>query len=81
LNFIAAGVWATVFASAGFLLSKAFEAVLGEVARTFGLLMLAVFLTAIWAVLQVRKRRKQRRTQSENAKLNAPAAGDSIPGA
>lgn len=80
LNFIAAGVWATAFSCAGFLLAKAFEAVLGEVARNFGLLMLAAFLIAIWAVLRARKRQKRRRTQSGKAESITPAAGESIPG-
>lgn len=57
LNFIAAGVWATVFGGAGYLLAQAFEAVLGEIARDFGLVMLAVFLVAVSAVLMLYKRR------------------------
>lgn len=60
LNFIAAGVWASAFAGTGFLLAKAFEAVLGDVARTFGLVMLAVFLIVAWAVLRMHRRRQER---------------------
>ncbi|MBP6818282.1 DedA family protein [Ferrovibrio sp. MS7] len=43
LNFIAAGLWANAFAWGGYLLGKTFEAVLGDVAKDFGLVMLGVF--------------------------------------
>jgi membrane protein DedA with SNARE-associated domain len=62
LNFIAAGLWATLFVSVGYLFGETLERVLGEVARDFGLVMLAGF-----AVLLVgfhfahRHRRKRRR--------------------
>ncbi|WP_428247471.1 DedA family protein [Ferrovibrio sp.] len=43
LNFIAAGLWANAFAWGGYLLGKTFEAVLGDVAKDFGFVMLGVF--------------------------------------
>lgn len=79
LNFIAAGLWATTFAGAGFLLAKAFEAVLGELARTFGLVMLAVFLIAAWVVLRVHRRRQERQNAAAQAMEPEPIrneAGD-----
>ncbi len=57
LNFIAAGLWAATFGIAGYLLGKAFEAVLGNIARDFGLVMLAVFLIVASGLLMAYKRR------------------------
>lgn len=58
LNFIAAGLWATIFAGGGYLLAKTFESVLGRVARDIALLMLAAFLTLIWFLVRRHNRRK-----------------------
>jgi membrane protein DedA with SNARE-associated domain len=57
LNFLAAGAWACTFAGAGYFLGQAFEAVLGEIARDFGLVMLAVFLVIVWTILALYRRR------------------------
>jgi membrane protein DedA with SNARE-associated domain len=43
LNFIAAGLWANVFCWGGYLLGVAFEAVLGDIAKDFGYIMLGLF--------------------------------------
>ena len=58
LNFIAAGLWANAFCAAGYLLGQAFENMLGDMARNFGLVMLAVFLTLVALALLLRWRRK-----------------------
>lgn len=43
LNFIAAGLWAASFIAVGYCLGHAFRAALGNIARSFSLVMLAVF--------------------------------------
>ena len=40
LNFLAAGLWAASFVAVGFFLGHAFKAMLGDIARSFGLVML-----------------------------------------
>ena len=44
LNFLAAGLWAASFVAVGYFLGHACRAVLGDLARTFGLVMLGVFI-------------------------------------
>lgn len=61
LNFLAAGLWAASFVAAGYFLGHAFRAVLGDLARSFSLVMLAVFVAiagGIW-LLHRRQRRRQ----------------------
>ena len=60
LNFIAAGVWACMFAGAGYLLGQLFEAGLGNLAEKFGMVMLGVFLLIITGVVIMHKRLQQR---------------------
>lgn len=64
LNFIAAGLWATSFAGAGYLFGKAIESALGDAARGFGLVMLALFMVAIWLTLRVERRRRAARAST-----------------
>jgi membrane protein DedA with SNARE-associated domain len=45
LNFLAAGLWAASFIAVGYFLGHAFRAALGDIARSFSLVMLAVFAT------------------------------------
>ncbi len=58
LNFIAAFVWANAFAWAGYLLGKTFEAVLGDIAKDFGLIMLCVFALVGLILFLVHRRGK-----------------------
>lgn len=58
LNFIAAGLWANVFAGAGYLLGSIFEAALGNIAQNFGYVMLGVFATIVGVVVLMHRRRK-----------------------
>lgn len=60
LNFIAAGLWANCFVWAGYLLGVAFEAVLGDIAKDFGLVMLGVFATVGIVLFIVHRRGKAR---------------------
>jgi membrane protein DedA with SNARE-associated domain len=59
LNFAAAGLWAASFVAIGYFLGHAFRAVLGDLARSFSLVMLAVF--ALIAVLMWLVHRRQKR--------------------
>src|SRR5580704_5963652 len=47
LNFTAAAMWAVSFVALGYFLGHAFRAVLGDIARSFGLVTLAVFVVKI----------------------------------
>src|SRR5690242_6879964 len=61
LNFLAAGVWAATFVAVGFFLGHAFRAVLGDIARSFGLVMLGVFIArgiGMWLLLRTLLRRQ-----------------------
>src|SRR6185437_11779293 len=60
LNFAAAGLWAASFVATGYFLGHAFRAVLGDIARSFSLVMLAVFV-AIAAGMYLLHRRQRRR--------------------
>jgi membrane protein DedA with SNARE-associated domain len=60
LNFIAAGLWANTFAWAGYLLGKTFEAVLGDIAKDFGLIMLGIFAVVGGILFFVHRRGKAR---------------------
>jgi membrane protein DedA with SNARE-associated domain len=59
LNFLAAAVWAVIFAGSGYLLGRAFEHLLGDIARDFGLVMLGVVLILLAVGLWLNKRRKR----------------------
>lgn len=60
LNFVAAGLWANAFCWAGYLLGVAFEAVLGNIAKDFGLIMLGIFITVGIVLFIVHRRGKAR---------------------
>ncbi len=61
LNFIAAGLWANIFAWSGYLLGQAFEAILGDIAKGFGLGMLVLFAVIVWAAVRYHKRQKMKK--------------------
>jgi membrane protein DedA with SNARE-associated domain len=63
LNFAAAGLWAVSFVSAGYFLGHAFRAVLGDLARSFSIVMLVAFV-AIGAGMWLLHRRQKRRQMS-----------------
>ena len=61
LNFLAAGLWAASFVAVGFFLGHAFRAVLGDIARSFGLVMLGVFVAVavgMWLLHRTHRRRR-----------------------
>ena len=51
-NFIAAGVWAGSFVTAGYLFGHASEAALGKGAQAFGLVALGMFMVVVWLLLR-----------------------------
>ena len=60
LNCLAAGLWATSFVAVGYFLGHAFRAVLGDIVRSFSLVMLGVliaFAFGMWLVHRLQKRR------------------------
>ena len=60
LNFMAAALWAVSFVAVGYFLGHAFRAVLGDIARSFGLVMLGVFVVTslgVWLVHRLQRRR------------------------
>ena len=59
LNFIAAGLWANAFSWGGYLLGVAFEAVLGDIAKDFGLIMLGIFALVGTVLFFVHRRGKK----------------------
>jgi len=59
LNFIAAGLWANAFCWGGYLLGVAFEAVLGDIAKDFGYVMLAIFAVVGGILFLVHRRGKK----------------------
>jgi membrane protein DedA with SNARE-associated domain len=63
LNFAAAGLWAASFVATGYFLGHAFRAMLGDIARSFSLVMLAAFVAialGMWVLHRVQKRRHLR---------------------
>jgi membrane protein DedA with SNARE-associated domain len=63
LNLCAALLWATSFVAVGYFLGHAFRAVLGDIARSFGLVMLAVFIAiggGLWLLHRLQRRRQLR---------------------
>src|SRR6266853_1639146 len=63
LNFAAAGLWAASFVAGGYFLGHAFRAVLGDIARSFSLVMLGVFVAigaGMWLLHRAQKRRQLR---------------------
>jgi membrane protein DedA with SNARE-associated domain len=63
LNFTAAGLWAASFVGVGYFLGHAFHAVLGDIARSFSLVMLGVFVAigaGIWSLHRLQRRRQLR---------------------
>src|SRR6267143_5731433 len=63
LNFLAAGLWAASFIAVGYFLGHAFRAVLGDLARSFGLVMLGAFVafaSAVWLAHRLQRRRQIR---------------------
>lgn len=60
LNFLAAGIWAAVFVAIGYFLGHACRAILGDIARSFSLVMLAMFVViggGVYLLHRIQKRR------------------------
>jgi membrane protein DedA with SNARE-associated domain len=77
LNFLAAGLWAGSFIAVGYFLGHAFRAVLGDIARSFGLAMLTVFVlvsVGMWLLHRVQRRRAQGVPAGAKVVIPPPAA-------
>jgi membrane protein DedA with SNARE-associated domain len=61
LNFAAAGIWATTFVGAGYLLGNIFGAALRRMADSFGLVMLGIFILVAADVLTLHRIQRRRR--------------------
>ena len=61
LNFAAAGLWATSFVGAGYLLGNIFGAALRRMADSFGLVMLGIFVLVAAVVLTLHRIQRRRR--------------------
>jgi membrane protein DedA with SNARE-associated domain len=66
LNFVAAGLWASVFMAGGYFCGRAFRAMLGNIAEAFGLALLAGLLL-FGAGFAIASRLRQRRRRAEAA--------------
>jgi len=63
LNFAAAGLWAVSFIAIGYFLGHAFRAMLGDLARSFSLVLLGVFVAigvGMWLLHRQQRRRQLR---------------------
>jgi membrane protein DedA with SNARE-associated domain len=63
LNFAAAGLWAASFIAVGYFLGHVFHAMLGDLARSFSLVMLGVFVAigaGMWLLHRLQRRRQLR---------------------
>lgn len=77
LNFLAAGLWAAVFVAVGYFLGHAFRAVLGDVARSFSLAMLGVFVIlagGMWLLHRIQRRRAENNPPRSGSAVAPPAA-------
>jgi membrane protein DedA with SNARE-associated domain len=75
LNFAAAGLWAASFVGIGYFLGHAFRAVLGDIARSFSLVMLTVFVAigfGMWLLHRAQRRRQLRVPPGAQAVLPPP---------
>jgi membrane protein DedA with SNARE-associated domain len=75
LNFAAAGLWAASFVAVGYFLGHAFRAVLGDLARSFSLVMLGVFVAigaGMWLLHRLQRRRLLRVPPGANVGLPPP---------
>jgi membrane protein DedA with SNARE-associated domain len=73
LNFLAAALWAASFIAVGYFLGHAFRAVLGDLARSFSLAMLGVFVVISLGVALVHRLQRRRQLRvPPGVKIAAP---------
>ena len=75
LNLCAALLWATSFVAVGYFLGHAFRAVLGDIARSFGIVMLGVFVAiggGLWLLHRLQRRRQLRMPPGAKVVLPPP---------
>src|SRR5208282_5435041 len=69
LNFIAAGLWASIFVGVGLVCGHAFEHMVGQVAHGFSVALMVFFVAALVAGHLFHKMRRNRRRRSAEAAL------------
>src|SRR5215208_1493407 len=77
LNFLAAGLWAASFVAGGYFLGHAFRAMLGDLARSFSLAMLVVFVLiggGMWLLHRAGRRSRSVVAPVAQAVIPPPAA-------
>jgi membrane protein DedA with SNARE-associated domain len=74
LNFVAAFAWALSFAGFGYIFGEALEAILGDLIRTFGYIMLGVFAFVVCLITFIHK--YQQRRFAQRAALRGALASD-----
>lgn len=75
LNFLAAGVWAAMFVSVGYFLGHACRAMLGDIARSFSMVMLGAFVVlagGMWLLHRFQKRRQMSIPRGANVAAPPP---------
>jgi membrane protein DedA with SNARE-associated domain len=75
LNFVAAGLWAGSFVAVGYFLGHEYRKILGDLATSFKLVMLVVFVAiagGVWLVHRLQRRRHTRLPRGANAVLPPP---------
>jgi len=76
LNWVAAGLWAGSFVAVGYFLGHAFRTVLGDIARSFSLVMLAIFIAfgaGMWLLHRLQRRRLMRVPAGAKAAVLPPS--------
>ncbi len=77
LNFVAAGLWALMFAGGGYLCGEALSAVMGDAAEIMGLVALVIFvLVVVWLA---RRQKKPGGVIAEAPAAESPANNDDDP--
>jgi len=75
LNFLAAGLWASSFVAIGYFLGHAFRAVLGDMVRSFSIVMLGVFVAfalGVGVMHRLQRRRQLRVPPGATAVIPPP---------
>ena len=78
LNFIAAGLWAAIFAGGGYLFGEALSAMLGDAAAILGLVALGIFIVVV--AYLVRRQKSASAVIAEPPAADNPANNDDDPG-
>lgn len=79
LNLLAAGVWAFSFAGFGYAFGEVLEAMLGDIAHTFGLVMLGVFALVVGVLVLVHKRSQRHIARKAALRASLATSDSAVP--